>query len=127
MSSERRFSPRVLTDLHAEVINARGERNNARLCNLSLGGLLLRGDANLQQLTRQQQTTPGSSFAPVEVEVRLSLPAGKDNTPVSLTCRHLHTRRVAHDLFELGFKILGQKTDSPEALGEFIRGAAVAR
>jgi hypothetical protein len=121
MSSERRFSARVLTDLDAEVINDRGERTHGRLCNLSVGGLSLRGDANLQQLVRQLQTAPGAPFTPVEVQVTFSLPADDRRVPIILSCRHLHTRRVARDVFELGFKILGTEGDRPAALGEYIR------
>jgi hypothetical protein len=127
MSSERRYFPRVLADLDAEVINTQGERNTARLCNLSLGGLLLRGDANLQRLARQQQTNPGTPFTPVEVQVRLSLPVGDGVVPASLLCRHLHTRRVAQDVYELGFKILTCDSADPEALGRYITSVAVPR
>jgi hypothetical protein len=121
MSSERRFSARVLTDLDAEVINDRGERTQGRLCNLSLGGLSLLGDANLQQVVRQLQTAPGAPFTPVEVQVAFLLPADDGRVPVALSCRHLHTRRVARDVFELGFKILGTEGDRPAALGAYLR------
>lgn len=127
MTSERRFSARVLTDLEAEVINDRSERTQGRLCNLSLGGLSLRGNAELQQLVRQIQTAPGAPFAPVEVQVRFSLPAKDGPLLVALPCRHLHTRRVARDLFELGFKILGSNADRPAALGEYIRRLSGSR
>jgi hypothetical protein len=127
MNSERRFSPRVFTDLEAELVNTQGERDRARLCNLSLGGLSLRGDANLQRLVRQAQTTPGAPFTPVEVEVRVSLPVSGDPVSVALTCRHMHTRRVAHDLFELGFRILASEGQQPETLGEYLKTAAIRR
>lgn len=79
------------------------------------------GDANLQQVVRQLQTAPGAPFTPVEVQVAFLLPADDGRVPVALSCRHLHTRRVARDVFELGFKILGTEGDRPAALGAYLR------
>jgi hypothetical protein len=127
MIIERRLYARVQTEVEAQVVNAQGERAQARLCNLSMGGLSLRGDASLQQLVRQLHTSPGAPFTPIEVEVTFTLPADEGPIPVTLPCRHLHTRRVARDVFELGFKILGPEADRPPALARYIRGLSVMR
>jgi hypothetical protein len=127
MINERRFTPRVITDFEAELVNAKGERGEGLLCNLSLGGLLVRGDATLPHLTRQPQTAPGAPFTPIDVEVRFVLPAGEETAPVALPCRHMHTRRVARDVFELGFKILVPEDAQPAAFVQYMRNATARR
>jgi hypothetical protein len=126
MTSERRFSTRAAVDLDAELVNGSGEHCFAHLRNLSVGGLLLRGDANLQRLVRQSQSIPGSHLVPIEVEVSFTVPAAGVPVPMKLACRHLHTRRVAQDVFELGFTVLPGQVEQTEIIGEYLRALNLA-
>jgi hypothetical protein len=126
MTSERRFFSRAAVDLDAELVNGSGEHCPAHLRNLSVEGLLLRGDASLQRLVRQPQSIPGAPLVPIDVEVSFMLPAVGGPVPMKLACRHLHTRRVSQDVFELGFTVLPGQVEQTDIIGEYLRALNLA-
>lgn len=112
MPIDRRRHPRVATDLPAEVLGP-GDRGAlpARVLNVSVGGVLIRGDAALHG-----HVVGAPDVFPVEADIRFDLPLGR----VHLTGRHIHTRRLSADVFELGFKALRFHDGSAERLDAFV-------
>jgi hypothetical protein len=114
MVTERRLHPRIATDLEAEIVSPRDRALlQARLLNLSLGGLRIGGNSGLRD---QLTADPGSS--PIQVEVSFEL----SGTVVRLTCRHIHTLRLSADAFEFGFKIVDYHNDAEARLEAFVAG-----
>lgn len=109
MPVDRRYHPRVNTNLEATVLATL----RVRLLNVSASGILLGGNTQLHDLLLADPTT-----FPVEAEVVFELPQG----PVRMTCRYIHTRRLSVDRFEMGFSILQHHGESQDRLEAFIAG-----
>lgn len=114
MQAEKRLHPRVGVDLPAELEPYGGECFDVRLINLSLGGLLVEGDEQLEKLIDVNRRTAGA--APVEVNIHFGLEQGA----VHCHCRLIHMHRLAQNRFQMGMKILSIADTHHQSLSRFI-------
>lgn len=114
MQAEMRLHPRVGVDLPAELEPFGGDCLDVRLINLSVGGVLIEGGEQLDQLLDASRRL--KTGAPVEVNLHFGLEAG----PVHCHCRLIHMRRLAQDRYQMGMKILSVADDSLELLSRYV-------
>lgn len=114
MKREMRVHPRVGVDLPAELEPFIGDSLDVRLINLSVGGALIEGSEQLEQLLDASRKL--ESGTPVEVNLHFGL----DEGPVHCHCRLIHMRRLAQSRYQLGMKILSLANDCQEMLGRFV-------
>jgi len=118
MHQELRLHPRMPTNLPAEMIFSDQLSLDVTMRNLSLGGMLVEGDSQLQHAVDDHR--PGF---PVEVELHFGL----NGLPVSCRCRLIHTRRCSQTLFQMGFKLLSLDELSQTLIREYLENYELTR
>nr|WP_067298101.1 PilZ domain-containing protein [Marinobacterium profundum] len=114
MNVDMRLHPRVRVDLPAELEPFRGDCMDVRLIHLSLSGVLVEGNAELETLLGER---PGlASGVPLE----LNLHFGLEQASVHCHCRLIHSRRLEKDRFQIGMKILSIPNESQGLLSSYI-------
>jgi hypothetical protein len=114
MHVELRLNPRVSVDMPAELEPFRGECLDVRLINLSLSGVLVEGNGELEQLLHRSRGL--AAGMPLE----LNLHFGLEQAPIHCHCRLIHSRRLAQDQFQMGMKILSIADSSQAELSRYI-------
>ncbi|MCP8690224.1 PilZ domain-containing protein [Marinobacterium sedimentorum] len=114
MNVDMRLHPRVKVDLPAELEPFRGDCLDVRVIHLSLSGVLVEGNAELEALLGARLGL--ASGAPLE----LNLHFGLEQESVHCHCRIIHSRRLAQDCFQVGMKILSIPNASQGLLSHYI-------
>ncbi len=114
MNVDMRLHPRAQVDLPAELEPFRGDCLDVRVIRLSLSGVLVEGNAELEALLGAR---PGAaSGTPLE----LNLHFGLEQESVHCHCRLIHSRRLEQGRFQVGMKILSIPNDSQGLLSRYI-------
>lgn len=106
MNPERRIYPRVNVDIAAELSSREGESVDVTLLNLSLGGVLVEGGADMAMLK------PPVAGAPLE----LYLHFGLDGEPLHCHCRVVYSQRQSQRCMRYGLAILSIDHQAAERL-----------
>ncbi len=110
MNPERRIYPRIHVELPAEVEANTGETADVTVLNLSVGGLLVEGGAELAGLK-----------PPVEgVPLELKLHFGLDDEPLHCHCRVVYNQRLSQFKHRFGLTILSMDQPAIQHLQAFI-------
>ncbi len=100
MHVEMRLHPRIGVDLPAELEPFLGDCLDVRLLNLSISGVLVEGNRQLEQLLEARRGA--MSGMPLE----LNLHFGLEEESIHCHCRLVHSRQLGQDQFHMGMKIL---------------------
>lgn len=118
---EKRFYPRVATDLPAVIANDDGVLFNVRALDASSDGLSI--ECNIRQ---RNLVTPGGSFVredgkPVELSVSLDLPDGNGATMrIEARCHIAFSRRIAKNKCKIGMRYTQLEETNYKNLVRFI-------
>lgn len=114
MFQERRIYPRVNVQIPAEAEDGRGDSADVTLINLSLGGVLIEGGADLLLLK-----------APVDgMPLELKLHFGLVDEAIHCHCRVVYNQRQSQQCIRLGLIILSIDQHAGELLQTFIEKQA---
>ncbi|WP_415885710.1 PilZ domain-containing protein [Neptuniibacter sp. QD37_6] len=111
MTTERRIYPRINTDIPAELSTQDGVSVDVTLINISLGGMLVEGGPDMNQLK------PPFVGAPLEIYVHFGL----NNQPVHCLCRVVYNQRQSQHCMRYGLAILSIDDQAAESLQSFIK------
>ncbi|WP_299182743.1 PilZ domain-containing protein [uncultured Neptuniibacter sp.] len=110
MHAERRIYPRIHVKLPAELSSGDGQSVDVSLINLSLGGMLVEGGADLAELK------PVITGAPLEVNLHFGL----NDQPVHCLCRVVYKQRQSQRCLRYGLSVLSMDLQTQEQLQSYI-------
>tara|TARA_R110002167_G_scaffold54240_2_gene154612 strand:- start:2671 stop:3075 length:405 start_codon:yes stop_codon:yes gene_type:complete len=100
--TELRLHPRIATSLMAEITNSAGVTLAAKIHDLSPGGLMLDGEAELKTFVFEgHDPDKDPLFHPIELEIRIQLP---NQQRFFSQMRLLYIRRLSQSQYNLGFR-----------------------
>ncbi|MES9900003.1 MAG: PilZ domain-containing protein [Sedimenticola sp.] len=119
MVYDRRIYYRLNDDLPAKVFNQAGEAMDARIVELSVGGLKFEADNVL--VDHIQVIDPfGNALSQEKIWTEFSLLMGNMEVPVKLQCRQVYKRRLSQHLYYIGMLILNYEERADEQLKSYI-------
>lgn len=117
MLTDSRLHPRVETDLEVQV-GIPGDNTGARIINISVGGMAIRGNQELEQVLK---TANANARGVSEHVVSFSMPAGE----LSEVCRLVHVRRLSQSRFEFGLKFVELNPRDRQIISNYVASHVV--
>lgn len=113
MLADNRIHPRVQTELAVEI-GIPGDRTGAKIIDMSLGGVTIRGSHVLAHMMMPELETPVSVGR--EFVISFSLPFSE----FSEVCRLVHVRRLSQSDFEFGMKFIELSPRDLASISDYI-------
>ena len=112
MLTDSRFHPRVETDFPVQV-GIPGDNTGARIINISLGGIAVWGNHELESILKLDNS---GANGVVDYVVSFSMP-GRE---LSEICRLVRVRRLSQDRFEFGLKFVDLNPQDMAIISEYV-------
>ncbi|WP_296055967.1 PilZ domain-containing protein [uncultured Amphritea sp.] len=112
MLTDSRLHPRAEADFEVRV-GIPGDNTGARITNISLGGIAIRGGQALEQVLKADYANTRGTREHV---VSFTMPGGE----LSEVCRLVHVRRLSQNSFEFGMKFVGLNSHDTEIISTYI-------
>ncbi|WP_299197087.1 PilZ domain-containing protein [uncultured Amphritea sp.] len=117
MLTDSRLHPRVETDFEVQV-GIPGDNTGARIINLSVEGLAIRGSQALEQVLKTDNV---SAKGVSEHVVSFSMPEGE----LTEVCRLVHVRRLSQSRFEFGLKFVELNPQDMQIIANYVNSHVV--
>ncbi|WP_432470885.1 PilZ domain-containing protein [Amphritea sp. HPY] len=111
MLADSRLHPRVVTSLEVKV-GTHGDNTHARIIDISLGGVTIKGDGELAQALALENSQGEGG----EHQLSFDLPS----QAFSKLCRLVHVRRLSQIEYEFGLKFLELNLNDVAAISDYI-------